>query len=117
MPSQWGKVTNGLLRTPGPAGGGSRGSRGAVVQWRGGVARSALPVVQGTVEIVAGLWWSGVGLGGRVTERRRLREVLGLTCIWVVAFQVGILGVRLRTGGVKAILKMTQRQTEQRWKE
>lgn len=62
-----------ILRTPGPAGGGGRSSRGAVVQWRGGGAGSALPVVQGTVEVVAGLWASGAGLGGGVAERRRVR--------------------------------------------
>lgn len=79
MLPRWGKVATGILSPPGPAGGGSRSSRGVIVQWRGGGAGSALPVVQGTVEVVAGMWGSGAGLSGRVTERRWLGEVLGLT--------------------------------------
>lgn len=52
----------------------------AVVQWRGGGgrARSALPVVQGALGAVAGWLAGGAGLVGRVADRRRLREVLGL---------------------------------------
>lgn len=52
----------------------------AVVQWRGsgGRARSALPVIQGALGVVAG-WLAGrAGLVERVADRRRLREVLGL---------------------------------------
>lgn len=102
----------GVLRTAGPAGGrGGGGGSGslAVVQrgggggGGGGGARSALPVVQGAVEAVARQRRrgpsGGAGLVGGVADRRRLREVLGFARIWLVAFQVGILGVRLRARG------------------
>lgn len=78
VPPGWGRVATGIPRTPGPAGGGGRSSGVTIVQWRGGGAGSALPVVQRTVEVVAGLWGSGAGLSERVTERWWIRKLLGL---------------------------------------
>lgn len=79
MPRRRRKVATGILGTPGPAGGEGRGKGGAVVQWRGGGVWPALPVVQGTLEVVAGLGGRGAGLHGRVTQGGRRREVLGFT--------------------------------------
>lgn len=104
------KAVPGVLRTSGPAGGRSGGGGGGggslpVVQrgGGGGWTWSALPVVQGAVEAVTRQrrWRPsrGDGLVGGIAERRRLREVLGFARIWLVAFQVGILGVRLRARG------------------
>lgn len=57
MPPRWDKVATGILRS------GVRGSREAVVQWQSGGGRSALPVVKGTLEVVARLGGCGTGLG------------------------------------------------------